>query len=421
MTRKYSDWLKLLKKSNATFVLRHDIDYDIQMARKLMEIERRLGLSSIVYVLPNSPSYSISDIKKLYDDFKDDGFLFGIHIGHSYDNPDPEGAYKDYLNDLKTFEENGIKIHSCVAHYWESRIVPVPKYRNTAIEERSNKENICPSFYTLYGGYKKLSDSAGIIVPNSFVFSLNGNEKYYLQTHPVYYHMEGDEAIFSKSMYDPKASPANFAREIGELRCPSHHRIRKAQDSIKNNKGVTVFLASDWKVPLRNIEVLEWLDQLIVNRHKELLEIVDIGGGIGILGAYIRKYLNVKYTGVDIEKDFIDAGKEMFKYLHLSPNLICSNLYEYCPKGNVLVFLAYEDCWTDYQQLYDVCKNFDQIIITITAVGRFEDGKRRNKKYWYIPFSGFEEIFCQEGEFDIKSHKHFVNDRHLYWLKKRIK
>lgn len=412
MTRKYSDWLQLLKKSEATFVLRHDVDYDLHMARKLMEIERRLGLTSIVYVLPNSPSYSINDIKKLYDDFKDDGFLFGMHIGHSYDNPDPEGAFNDYLNDLKIFKENGITIHSCVAHYWESRIVPVPKYSTTKIEERSDRENICPSFYKLYQGYLKLNDSAGIIKPDSFVFNLNKNQKYFLQTHPVYYRMEGDEAIFTKSMCDPKILATS------ELRDPSHQRIRKAQDFIKDNKGITTFLASDFKKPQRNIKVLNWLDKLITNQHRELLKIVDIGGGVGMLGTYLTKYLNVKYTCVDIEQDFIDGGKEMYKHLHLSPELICSNLYEECVEGDVLVFLAYEDCWTDYNQLYDVIKNFNQIIITITTDQRYTSGKARNKKYWHIPSSSFEKIFCDEGHFDIESHAEIAGDRHLYWLKK---
>jgi hypothetical protein len=413
MTRKYSGWLKLLKESEATYVLRHDVDYDIHMARKLMEIERRLGLSSIVYVLPNSPSYSISDIKKLYDDFKDDGFLFGMHIGNSYDNSDPEGAFNDYLSDLKTFEENDIKVHSCVAHFWQSSIIPPSEYSNKYIEERSDKENICPSFYALYKGYIRLGDSSGSLSPDSWVSGLQDDKKYFMQTHPVYYRVEGDDAIFTKSV-----KPDNVKIDRKELREPSHKRIRAAQDSIKGHKGSTVYFVSDPMTKPHLTAALNCVDQIVKSQHKELIRVVDVGGGIGILGAYLNKYNNLKYTCIDIEQKFIEAGREFFNSMHLSPNLICADLYKNCPEGDVLILLAYEDCWTDYKQLYDVCKNFKQVIVTITGDDMIAEAKTRNKKYWHIPFTEFEHLFCTEGNFNIKFKDYFKNKRHFYWLTK---
>ena len=124
--RSYRNWMKCLK--NKDIILRHDVDFDIQTVRDMMEIEREQGLHSVVYVDVHSPSYSMDDIVRLYSDFKDDGFLFGLHINTAYDYK-PKKAWKHFLKDVEDLKGN-IEVDSCVAHWtrkgvkaeWELRI-----------------------------------------------------------------------------------------------------------------------------------------------------------------------------------------------------------------------------------------------------------------------------------------------------------
>lgn len=390
--RDYGYWMDAVAKKkrvcpDLNLVIRHDIDFDIHTARAMMEVERERGLSSVIYVDVHSPSYSVADIVALHKDFVFDGFEFGIHINMAYDNDGPKACWKAYLDDLKLLKDHGIEPHSCVAHFYDERLAPVPAYDNLAVEMQSDRHHTkgTPRAFVkacLFGSFVKLGDGGGLLacdVP-SWVDSLTALYDAYLSLHPVHFAINPSYGVY-------------YTKKIGGKKNITEHDINTAFVSVKKQLptyfrfGISLFHLS---------YCLRILNDILNAGYRKLTTIVDAGCGFGLLGAYLMHRHNVKYIGIDVESEFINIGDTFFEKLGLAPTLRVGNLYNGLPKGDILVHLAYEDCEVDYGQLLGICKDFPYIIITIISQEKLEAAKEKGKQYAFIAQDEFEKIY---GEF----------------------
>ncbi len=145
---------------------------------------------------------------------------------------------------------------------------------------------------------------------------------------------------------------------------------------------------------------------------------IDAGCGIGLLGAYLVHYNNLKYTGFDIEPEFIHAGQVFFNLQGYCPKLYTANIYEHQPDGDILVFLAYEDCNPDYDELFSVCQKYPEVLITIVGESMLDRAEDRGKQYEYIGEEVFETKF--KKAFDVVEKMPVLNKRTLYHLQRRL-
>jgi hypothetical protein len=359
----------------------------------MLKVEQELLLPSVCYVDVHSPSYDLQDIIDLYNDFS---FIsVGIHINTAYDYKDP---WNQYINDVENLRKY-IDVHSCVGHFYSEKMVKKPKYTNVDIEKKSDEtEGMPDSFLKTFFGSREgvfiLRDSGGIITM-SINMAAKKNIKV-LQTHPVY--------------YVKKQGGVEFLGGIGRKKKPDKQEINHAQDKLVT----TPYLKQHLEKIGHMSYFMPLLKQIVNQRYKKLIRLVDVGCGIGLLGAHLLEYNNVKYFGVDVEPDFINTGKQLFESLGYGCPLYCGDVYkDELPDGDILVMLAYEDCPTDYYKLHEVLSKYDEILITIISKKRFEEGKKRGKKYWYIDPGEFEKIFK-----DYKIIKKIEKSRILYWLSK---
>jgi len=146
--RNYCKWIKILT-TDKSWIIRHDIDFDIGMARHMLNAERNMEVKSITYVDVHSPSYTINDILNLYNEFHNDGFMFGLHINTAYDN-DKDDAIKQYKEDIELLRNNNINVHSCVGHLYSVNRIPVPEFSNLTIELNAKDYSDVPSFWDAF-------------------------------------------------------------------------------------------------------------------------------------------------------------------------------------------------------------------------------------------------------------------------------
>ena len=73
----FSEW-----DGEAAFLLRHDVDFDLELAHKLAKLENDNGVKATFFVLTSCPSYNILTGKnrKLLEDMVDMGFEIGLHF-----------------------------------------------------------------------------------------------------------------------------------------------------------------------------------------------------------------------------------------------------------------------------------------------------------------------------------------------------
>jgi len=162
-----------------------------------------------------------------------------------------------------------------------------------------------------------------------------------------------------------------------------------------------------------------WVFDLLqkVAKEREQFTVVDAGCGIGLLGAYLLNLTNITYIGVDRVEKFLEAGRELFRKLGHPSNFLCCNIYiDELPKADVFIFLGYEDEFTYYQRLYNICKKYNEIMISITGREMWEYTKsiRKNPPLNFISEKEFENIFSKD--FLIREKKKIKRGRVLYWL-----
>jgi hypothetical protein len=420
--RSYRNWIEYISKSNVNLIIRHDIDFDIKTVRKMMEIEKDNSLWSIIYVDIHSPSYTLEDIRSLYEDFHKDGFLFGIHINIAYDCSTGTECWQRYKEDIEILSKI-IEIHSCTGHSYSSDVVRQPEHTNIDIEDKSNRElGYPPSFPQAFNikpiigrGVIRCADSAGRLVCiheddrlssniRKWLISLNDDtESVYYLAHPVYYYVSNNDVIFSKRF--------GLKNKIIEV------NISKALEITDRTYNLTSYLSHSLKDLPHQVEARSCLHKMVKENYRKLYTIVDAACGIGLLGAYLLDFNNVKYIGVDINSKFIEAGKHFFNLLGYQPQLIVSDLYNSLPEGNVLVHLGYEDCDdVDYEKLYSIANNYNDVLITITGKDMYEEAKTRDKFYNFISEEDFENVFLKS--FEIVKKVCIPKKRVFYWLRR---
>jgi len=152
--------------------------------------------------------------------------------------------------------------------------------------------------------------------------------------------------------------------------------------------------------------------------YRKLVRVLDVGCGIGQLGIPLMHFNNIKYTGIDIDPNFIDNGNKVSEYMNYGLDLRVGDVYD--PKFNhpadIFVMLATDDCYTDYHKLYEICKNYDNVIITTPTEELYSVSKIKGKHYYYIDPLEFLGIF---GEMFNVIRNNIIRSRHFYWLRKK--
>lgn len=386
--RSYKKWCDLISQSE-NIIIRHDIDFDIEVCRRMMEIERERGLTSVVYVDVHSPSYSMDDIRKLYEDFME--FDFGLHVNVAYDY-EKDRANAEFVRDAANLREV-IPVGSCSGHYYDSTLIDIPEYNNVDVEREGDESGYLMSFDSQYGPFDMRFGDGGGKMLISIIDWLGSvkNKRCYIQIHPVHYKITNGDVIYTKKIGAGDAVP-DF-KKISEKSTPYF-------------KGVPFHVQS--------VSVI--LCEFARSNYRKLIRVIDAGCGVGYLGLGLQELHNVKYVGMDTEQRFLDVATDYYADLGYEPDFIQGNLYEKQPRGDCLVFLGYEDCYTDYDDLLEVCKQYSEVFISIITEHRYKEALERNKSYYYIERQEFEKKYlCY---FTIKSYN-LVGDRHVYHLKRR--
>lgn len=410
MERSYTQWMRAAaaKKRECpdlNLIIRHDVDYDIKTCRRMLEIEREHGLTSVSYLDVHSPSYTLKDAAQLHNDFARYGFKFGIHINVMYDYEDPKECCSVYHQDVIALRMAGIEVDSCATHYYSCSIIE-PQV-GIDLEHISGKSPDLPDpFISKYfkGNPSKLGDGGGVIRRDvlKWIALLRDDQEAFLLTHPVHYAASGRDLYYTK--------------RLGRSSLPTREEIRLIHKSMKSE--LTPYLG----MPINEQYHLFWTlqlieEELLAGRYRELVTIVDAGCGIGLLGAYLLGFHNVKYVGYDMEKKFVEQGRAFFHALGCTPDLRVANFYQYHPPGDILCFLGYEDCEVNYPRIYEICRQYPEVFITITGRAMMEYARKRGKHYAYISEKYFEEIFSED--FDVARRFRRDGKRTLYHLKRR--
>jgi SAM-dependent methyltransferase len=254
-------------------------------------------------------------------------------------------------------------------------------------------------FHFLGQKTQHLTDGGGILPyggVSDFLEGLKPNDGAYLLLHPVHYERNGTDVI--------------YAKRFGEAIDP-----RKAQEMIAEK--TTSYLG----MSIADIPHLDEAHRIITERAKEryrkMIRIVDAGCGIGLLGAYLLHYNNLKYTGFDVSPEFIEIGQEFFELQGYCPKLYVADIYEHQPKGDILAFLGYEDCDTDYDRLLEICTKYPEVLITIVSRSMHDAAEERGKHYYYIGEKEFEDKFGKA--FNVVEKIVFRGKRTLYHLERK--
>ena len=88
-------------------ILRHDIDYDVNAAHRLFQLERECDVHSTLFFLTSCPTYNINSSKsrKMIREMSDDNFEIGLHFDPTLY---PETAFEE-LEEKAVFEASIIE------------------------------------------------------------------------------------------------------------------------------------------------------------------------------------------------------------------------------------------------------------------------------------------------------------------------
>lgn len=408
MVRSYKGILKTIEPKKDQIVLRHDIDFDIRTARRMLEIEREYDFWSIVYVDVHSPSYSLKDIEKLYEAFCNDGFLFGIHINVAYRLRAPVSRFVQYKKDLATLG-NILDIHSCTGHFYSATVADSGSYNNVWLERISSNYGGPLSFSDIFEVENgRCADSGGKIVCIEDRLITSDIDKWvarlqqhgYFLAHPIHYCIDGEDVMYiKKDSLDETRTVNEVLEETGE------------------KFNLSTYLRHPLELIPHQTEARKLLSQFFTKNYDKMYTVVDVACGIGLLGTSLLKFHNVKYIGVDMTERFIRAGKYLFNELGYAPQLIVSDFFEYTPDGDIMILLGYEDCPIDYNKIHDIACKFEDVMITIVGREMFEFAKTYGKEYNFISEEDFESIML--GDFSIVKKICIPKKRVFYWLRRK--
>lgn len=479
MDRKYKNNLKIIKeysKKGVEIIIRHDVDFDIEILEKMLEIEKNLNISSIVYFLPpelpNSP-YTIEDISNLYQKYKDHGFKFGLHLNYGYFTGDFNKCIIMYNKTIELFKNNGIELNSHSAHGYELKYAGPMLYDNFILENDIDKQNLpTKSFHKVYqtsdysdhiydsGGklisvvngeilnykIKKYPDFEGKCYSNNkeinytvnkhsenlLTYTLNEvlktSKKIWLLFHPEHYTILEDNNLYYNKFInltiEDRDSINGYRRKIRDYEI----MLRK----IKEHIPIDIHAVFSIKRPII-LSAIDMLYSILIKNYTKRCIVYDGGGGWGCLGLALIEIENVKYICNDLNEDLIQRGKDIYKkYFDYLPNFVLENFYNLDSKNitnnknnvNIFTHLDYENGspetgWfkVDYNKIYSFAKNFDYIVISICK----ENCKNINimNPYTIIDEDTFENMFCKTHNI-ISKDKESDNWRIVYSFKKKI-
>ena len=471
MDRNYKNNLEIIKKysqKGVEIIIRHDVDFDIEILEKMLEIEKRLNISSIVYFLPpelpNSP-YTMEDISNLYQKYKDYGFKFGLHLSYGYFTNDQNECIKMYNKTIELFKNNGIELDSHSAHGYELKYAGPMLYNNFILENDIDKQNFpTKSFHHKYqtsDSSDHIYDSCGKLISivnkevlnykikrysdfegtnykvykhseNLLTYTLDEvmktSKKIWLLFHPVHWQMSEDNNLYYNKFInvtiEDKHLIEGYRRNVDDFELILH--------DIKKHVPFDIHSIFSIKRP-QILSTINALYTIITKNYTKKCILYDAGGGWGCLGLMFMEMENVKYICNDLNEDLIQKGKDIYKkHFDYIPKFVLENFYNLDSKNmtnnknNVTIFthLDYENGspetgWVevDYNKIYSFAKNFDYIIISICK----KKCKNINLEnpYTIIDEDTFENMLCKTHDIVIKD-KESDDYRIVYSFKKNI-
>ena len=172
-------------KNSKCVIMRHDVDYNLEQAVRLAELENKLGISSTFFVLLSSDFYnpaSASSYRQLHQ-IMNYGHKIGLHFDETAYEYDQFGI--DYfikkearlLSDLADTTINTFSLHR-----------PNKKYLETELEIEGLINSYGTEFFT---GFKYLSDSRrNWREPVLDIIASEQFKRLHILTHAFWYHCE---------------------------------------------------------------------------------------------------------------------------------------------------------------------------------------------------------------------------------------
>lgn len=203
----------------------------------------------------------------------------------------------------------------------------------------------------------------------------------------------------------------------------SEREIKRIHQSME---GMSPYLAR----PVREHLHLRWaynrLWHLFHSNKDRFYTILDMGCGIGLLGAYLMRLRNITYIGTTKRRKGLQIGKAMFSRLNCDPDyymFIQKNIEEGSsssfPRADVFVFMGYEDEFGDYQRLYEVSLGYREVFLSIISSEMKEYTIRVgcDPPFYFIPEGDFKSIF--QESFILIEKLWFPRGRIVYRLRRK--
>ncbi|MFW5895331.1 MAG: hypothetical protein ACOCT9_01175 [archaeon] len=191
----FDDLEKLKKDGEKVVLLRHDIDFDVNQAKKICDIEKSHDIRSTYFFLLNSKFYNIhnSETYEIINQIIDEGNELGIHFDEkSYEYSSNSDLNNFIRKEMNFFEQlfdkeiNIVSFHRPTSNVLLNKIdLPVPH-----------------TYEDKYAGeVKYLSDSKRHFREGDLIDIINSNkyDKLQLLIHPIWWN---EEKRSSQEIYD---------------------------------------------------------------------------------------------------------------------------------------------------------------------------------------------------------------------------
>lgn len=182
----FDDSEKIKKKGKKIVLLRHDIDFDVNQAEKISEIEKKHDIKSTYFFLLNSKSYNIhnSETYEIIKKILNEGHEIGIHFD--------EASYDYSTNsELKNFVEKEIGFFESLFNK-EIKIISFHRPTDNILLDKID----IPIAHTYEDRYAKdvkyLSDSKKQFREGNLIDIINSNkyDKLQILLHPIWWNKE---------------------------------------------------------------------------------------------------------------------------------------------------------------------------------------------------------------------------------------
>lgn len=174
-----------IEKQNKLVLMRHDIDFDIEPAKKLSELENKIGVLSTYFFRITAKNYNIlsPSLIKDIEFIKKRGHEIGLHLDHTHIKPNSHEI--DLILNIKYLLERdlSIEIDSFSIHEpsrtsleISSETLDKLKLKNNAYDKKFFKD------------IKYISDSGGRWREGHFAEWLDRVDRIQILTHPLWWY-----------------------------------------------------------------------------------------------------------------------------------------------------------------------------------------------------------------------------------------